>query len=210
MNISDSILRRIGSTGLVIFERDGTLLRLNNSTRDFMLGDVSNVFVQMLQQLREAGVRFGFISDTRGMDGGTHGSSEFVALTRILDDLLKTRGAVPDFWMRWGTFLQEPALLQVRDGRRRRVTATTVLRAIEWDGVEQKETILVSSTAAGLLAASEAGITGIHYFGVQGDQPVPSPLETNPQFPYPSETMEARWLNDEIQRILSSNRRRSA
>lgn len=55
MNISDSILRRIGSTGLVIFERDGTLLRLNNSTRDFMLGDVSNVFVQMLQQLREAG-----------------------------------------------------------------------------------------------------------------------------------------------------------
>ena len=159
-------------------------------------------------------VRRGFVSALFRTQGAwtaePTAALKFVALTRILDDLLKTRGAVPDFWMRWGTFLQEPALLQVRDGRRRRVTANTVLRAIEWYGVEKKETILVSSTAAGLLAASEAGITGIHYFGVQGDQPVPSPLETNPQFPYPSETMEARWLNDEIQRILSSNRRRSA
>jgi len=62
MNNDDSKFRSIGSAGLVIFERDGTLLRRNNPPRDFMLGDISNEFVQMLQQLREMNVRFGFIS----------------------------------------------------------------------------------------------------------------------------------------------------
>ena len=83
MNSNERAFRRIGSIGLVIFERDGTLLRRNNPPRDFMLGDISNDFVLMLQHLRGIGVRFGFISDARGMDVGSHSPEEFAALLAI-------------------------------------------------------------------------------------------------------------------------------
>ncbi len=176
-----------------------------------MLGDISNVFVQMLQQLRTAGVRFGFISDARGMDVGTWGRSEFATLTALLDDLLRVRGAIPDFWLTWGTFSQGiAAVYQARHQGPHSAGADTVLRTIEWYGVEKKEAILVSSTAAGLLSAGEAGITGIHYFGMRDDRPAPFPLETNPQSPYPSETIETRQLGSEIQRILKSSLRASS
>jgi beta-phosphoglucomutase-like phosphatase (HAD superfamily) len=84
-----------------------------------------------------------------------------------------------------------------------------IQRAIEWYGVDKKETILVGSTLAGLLSANEAGITSIHYSGMRGDRPSPSSLKTNPQFPFPSETTETRRLNIEIQRIVRSKPRTS-
>lgn len=104
MDTIDCTFRKIGSRGLVIFERDGILLRRSIPPRDFTLGDVNAIFVRMLQQLRQKDVRFGFISDARGMTVGTQGTPEFLALTRILDDLLKVREVVPDFWMTWGGF----------------------------------------------------------------------------------------------------------
>ena len=99
---ADSIFRRIGSTGLVIFERDGTLLRKTPSG-DYMLGDVNEEFVEMLRHLRHLDARFGFISDERGMDAGTYGRSEFATLTELLDALLRVRGAMPP-----GTGRQQP------------------------------------------------------------------------------------------------------
>lgn len=63
---ADRIFRRIGSTGLVIFERDGTLLRKTSPSGDYMLGDINEEFVEMLRHLRHLDARFGFISDERG------------------------------------------------------------------------------------------------------------------------------------------------
>ena len=192
MNNDDNKFRSIGSAGLVIFERDGTLLRRNNPPRDFMLGDISNEFVQMLQQLREMNVRFGFISDARGMDAGSHGRSEFAALTQLLDKLLRVRGAMPDFWMAWSGFPQTSGSPRQDPGdRRRRDGAGPIHQAIEWYGVDKKEAMFVSSTAAGLFAANVAGVTSI-------------------QYPSPSGITDTQRLRAEIQRILGLGRRRSA
>ncbi len=205
MNNDDNKFRSIGSAGLVIFERDGTLLRRNNPPRDFMLGDISNEFVQMLQQLREMNVRFGFISDARGMDAGSHGRSEFAALIGLLDELLCVRRAMPDFWMAWSGFPQG-----IRSDRRRRVGAEMILRAIEWYGIQKKETIMVTSTAAGLFAANVADVMSIKYSGLRSDRSMPHQRETEPQFPSPSMIVDPRRLRVEIQRILGLSRRRSA
>lgn len=195
MDTIETTFRRIGSRGLIILERDGTLLRRNIPSRDLTLGDVNNVFVQMLQQLRQKGFRFGFISDTRGMTAGTQGAPEFLALTNILDDLLRVRQAMPDFWLTWDTFHQAG---EEHSGT---VGARTLLRAIEWYGVEKNESVLVSSTTEGLLAASEAGIPYSHIPGGQLDH---FPLQTN--FP---ESTAIKWLNTEIERMLRSNLPRS-
>lgn len=190
MHTIDCTFRKIGSKGLVIFERDGILLRRSIPPRDFTLGDVNAIFVQMLQQLRQKDVRFGFISDARGMTVGTQGTPEFLALTRILDDLLKVREVVPDFWMTWGTFRQ------AQDDRSGMADADTVFRAIEWYGVEKKEAMLVCSTAEGRRAAVEVGITYIHSPPMEGGH--------RDEFctSLPSENRGARWFHTEIERML--------
>ncbi|MEN0117789.1 MAG: hypothetical protein AAGD15_13740 [Agrobacterium cavarae] len=170
MDTTECTFRKIGSRGLVIFERDGILMRRSIPPRDFSLGDINSIFVQMLQQLRQEDVRFGFISDTRGMTVGTHGTLEFLALTCILDDLLRVRKVVPDFWITWGI------LRQARGTRSGKADAHNIYRAIEWYGVEKKEVVLVCSTAEAQLAAVEAGITSIHYSTMKGghhDQKIP-------------------------------------
>ncbi|MFK3852591.1 hypothetical protein ACI2J5_24185 [Agrobacterium pusense] len=195
MDTIDCIFRKIGSRGLVIFERDGILLRRSIPPRDFTLGDVNAIFVQMLQQLRQKDVRFGFISDARGMTVGTQGRPEFLALTCILDDLLKVREVVPDFWMTWGTFRQ------AQDDRSGMADADTVFRAIEWYGVEKKAAMLVCSTVEGRRAAVEAGITYIHYPPMEGghrDHIIPDEFSTF----LPPENRGARWFDTEIERIL--------
>jgi histidinol phosphatase-like enzyme len=175
MDNNDSAFRKIGSTGLVVFERDGTLLRRISPRRDFTLGDISNEFVQMLKQLRDVDVRFGFISDARGMDAGSRGGSEFAALTTRLDELLRIREAMPDFWIASRIFPQgSEAVVQAGDERRTKDGAdpisAMIQRAIEWYGVDKKETIFVSSTAAGLLAADDADISAIPHSSLRGDR----------------------------------------
>lgn len=195
MDTIDCTFRKIGSRGLVIFERDGILLRRSVPPRDFTLGDVNTIFVQMLQQLRQMDVRFGFISDARGMTVGTQGTPEFLALTCILDDLLKVREVVPDFWMTWGTFRQ------AQDDRPGAAEADTVFRAIEWYGVEKKEAMLVCSTAEGRLAAVEAGITFIHCAPMEGghrDHIIPEEFSTS----LSSENCGAGSFDTEIERML--------
>ncbi|TBB15080.1 hypothetical protein ELH48_35915 (plasmid) [Rhizobium ruizarguesonis] len=161
---ADSIFRRIGSTGLVIFERDGTLLRKTPSG-DYMLGDINEEFVEMLRHLRHLDARFGFISDERGMDAGAYGKSEFATLAELLDALLRVRCAMPDFWVAWsdvprarGTDLQRPADRQQEPG------AGAIFRVMERYGIGKKETVFIGSSTAGSLAGNDAGVSVIEYF----------------------------------------------
>lgn len=204
------IFRTIGSTGLVIFERDGILLRRQRLSRDFMLGDISNEFVEMLAHLRQLNVRFGFISDDRGMDAGSRGRPAFAALSRLLDGLLRIRHAVPDFWMAWPDFLQgTDAQSRGRDGQRQSPSVRMILHAIEWYGAEKQRTIFVCATAAGLIAANDADVIGIRYFGVQNDRVRLSRAETEPHPPPPA-IPEIDRLRTQIERILGVGRRRKA
>lgn len=201
--------RRIGSTGLVIFERDGTLLRRNNPPRDFMLGDISNDFVRTLQQLRLIGVRFGFISDARGMDAGSHGPAEFAALTGRLDKLLEIRNAMPDFWMTWSISPQvRREILQADEAQRETegLISAMILHAVEWYGVDEKDAIFVNSTAVGLLAANSANISSIQYSGLPADRTIRAWQKMERQYFNPSATVNAQQLNTEIQRVLGLSR----
>ncbi|NTA83873.1 hypothetical protein [Agrobacterium tumefaciens] len=180
-----------------------------------MLGDISNEFVQMLQQLRGSDVRFGFISDARGMDVGSHGRSEFEALTGRLDELLQLREAMPDFWIAWGIFAQgRETVVQLGEEQRRRngagLIAGMILQAVEWYGVDKQEAIFVNSTAAGLLAANDADISALQYSGLPADRTIPPLIEREQQYLSPSETVDIQRLHVEIQRILGLSRRRSA
>lgn len=93
------IHRRVGSTGLVVFERDDILLRHRPQFEDQTLGDIDADFVALIQELRELDVRFGFISrhPTLPIDG--RGRFDRAALTRLLDAILEVSGALPDFWI---------------------------------------------------------------------------------------------------------------
>lgn len=209
MNSNGRAFRRIGSTGLVIFERDGTLLRRNNPPRDFMLGDISNDFVQTLQHLRLIGVRFGFISDARGMDVGSHGPAEFAALTGRLDKLLEIRNAMPDFWMTWGISPQGRRQIPQADEAQRGtegLISAMILQAVEWYGVDEKDAIFVNSTAGGLLAANSANISSIQYSGLPADRTIRPWRKMEQQYFNPSATVNAQQLNTEIQRVLGLSR----
>lgn len=180
-----------------------------------MLGDISNEFVQMLRKLREIDVRFGFISDARGMDLGTHGRPEFAALTGLLDELLRVREAVPDFWMAWRSFPQGSGpVVQTGEERRRRngagLPSGMILRAVEWYRVDKKDAIFVNSTAAGLLAANDADVSAIPYSGLRDHRPVPPVIGMVHQYCSPSETVDTPRLYAEIQRSLGLTRRQSA
>ncbi len=200
------VFRKIGSKGLVIFERDGTLLRRKSPPGYFTLGDISNQFVEMLRELRERNVRFGFISDQRGMDDRSRGGSEFAALTRLLDQLMGIRDAAPDFWISRDAIERESEKeSRDQDEWRRDVYAAPILRAIEWYGVDKNETVLVNSTAVGLLAANHTGVTGVQYFGLKGSRAMSPRVGEKRQDPSSSETLEIEWLCFRIQQILGVN-----
>lgn len=167
------IFRNFGSTGLVIFERDGSLLRQKNPSADFMLDDIDDEFVELLGKLRKLNVRFGFVSDQRGMDAGTYGRPEFAALAALLDQLLHTRGANPDFWLSWDEHAKGNASIMDRGSLWPKPDAAVLLRAMEWYGVATTTTIFVSNSAAGILAASDADVTCIRYIGPRADKSLP-------------------------------------
>ncbi|MBY3185564.1 MULTISPECIES: hypothetical protein [Rhizobium] len=161
---ADSIFRRIGSTGLVIFERDGTLLRKTPSG-DYMLGHINEEFVDMLRHLRHLDARFGFISDERGMDAGAYGRSEFATLTELLDALLRVRGAMPDFWVAWSDVPHASGTdLQRQPDRQQEPGAGAIFRVMERYGIRKRETVFIGSSTAGSLAANDAGVSVIEYF----------------------------------------------
>ncbi|NTA14023.1 hypothetical protein [Agrobacterium tumefaciens] len=196
-------VRKIGSRGLVIFDRDGTLLRRKSPARDLTLGDVSNEFVDMLKKLRKLHLRFGFISDEGGMDARSRGRSEFAALIRLLDQLLDVRGAMPDFWISRGAIKYvNGGKIRDQDKRWQTVDTGLILRAIEWYGVDKSEAVLVSNTGAGLLAANEAGVMGIQYLDQHDDRAGLPRAETTLHDRTSSEALEIERLRLLIQQFL--------
>lgn len=190
------IFRHIGSTGLVIFERDDVLLRRETPLRDFTLGDVNEDVVEALKQLRDANLRFGFLSDQRGMDAGSHGLYEFAALTRTLDDLLRIRGAVPDFWLGWASPASK-IKLHPRDLTTPKPEVTAISRAMQWYGVLKAEAVFVGYSSAGLKAANRSNIHRIRYSELLHAN-VPS-----------TATAEAQRLANVIGRVLGFDQRRT-
>ncbi|MGP4727197.1 hypothetical protein ACSV5S_21235 [Agrobacterium deltaense] len=152
------------------------------------MSDVSNQFIEMLRQLRELKFRFGFMSIDRGMEAFSRGGSEFAALTGLLDQLLAMRGAMPDFWMAWREFPQgngtefphRNAVRQIPDSR-------MIRRAADWYEVDKEETVYVSSSATGLVAARDMDEIHVPYF--------------DPHEP-PDEAMQLDRLLLRIQQIL--------
>lgn len=198
------IFRSVGSIGLVIFERDGTLLKRNCPPADFVLGDISDQFVDMLKQLRQHSVRFGFISDNRGMDTGSHGRAEFVMLTRLLDDLLNSRGSMPDFWMAWNGHRQRSGSeFLYRYDQRQSPVGNMILRAIEWYGVKKTRTLFVDASAAGLLVGNDMGLKGLRYLGLRSNRTIQSRIASKLQYAPTSEATEIRSLCARIQQILA-------
>lgn len=190
------IFRGIGSIGLVIFERDDVLLGRKTPLSDFTLGDVNEDFVKALKQLRDANLRFGFLSDQRGMEAGSHGVSDFVALTRVLDDLLRANGAMPDFWLGWASPPSE-IKLHTRDLTTPKPEAAAISRVIQSYGVANLEAVFVGNSSAGLEAANRSKIHAIRYPGLL-HQKVPSIAMT-----------EAQRLSNVIGRILGLDQRRT-
>nr|CAD7045594.1 hypothetical protein RP007_04900 [Rhizobium sp. P007] len=197
------IFRRIGSRGLVVFERDGILLKQDDPSRDIMLGDISNELFELLKQLREQEVRFGFISNDRGMNAGSRGGAEFAALTNVLDRLLGIGGAKPDFWMVSHTFPYAPERAgHDRYSRRWIFDAGVILKAAEWYGVGRKETVLVSSSTDADAAAKDADITRIQYFGPQNDQVVLPRIRSETGHTSPSDSMQIERVYTQIKQVL--------
>ncbi|QPB24281.1 hypothetical protein [Rhizobium sp. 007] len=199
------IFRKIGSAGIVILERDGILLKHKLLQRDLMLGDINDKLVEMLRQLREQNVLFGFLSRQTGVAGGFDDWSEYVGLTRMLDELLNVRGALPDFWLAWSA-RRRKAEPQHRNNTWRRPDAGTILRAIEWYGIDKNRAVVVSSSSAGVLASKDAGITGIQYSGWRNYQADPGRATETPRVALPPEITEVRGLRATLERILGLGR----
>ncbi|NKM48716.1 hypothetical protein GFL91_27930 [Rhizobium leguminosarum bv. viciae] len=200
---ANSIFRRIGSTGLVIFERDGTLLRKTSPSGDYMLGDINEEFVEMLRHLRHLNARFGFISDERGMDAGAYGRSEFATLTELFDALLSIRCAMPDFWVTWsdvphasGTGLQRQA------DRQQEADAGAIFQVMERYGIGRKETVFIGSSTAGSLAANDAGVSVIDYFNNRSEGTAQSGARKHAPNLSSPEATEVQRLRAKIQATL--------
>lgn len=177
-----------------------------------MLGDVNDEFVKMLKQLRESDVRFGFISNQRGMDASSHGRSESAALIGVLDELLSIRGGMPDFWM---TRSEPPpgtgTESQYRNDRRHKPGTGMILRALERYGVDKDNAIFVGSSVASILAANDADVMGIHYSGWRSNEtPAKGPEMEACRLASSPEITDVQRLCATIEQILGLDRRRTA
>lgn len=198
-----SIFRRIGSTGFIIFERDGLLLRRKDRLSDLTLEDVDEGFVDMLRRLRDLNLRFGFVSDQRGTNARSYGRSEFTALTSVLDGLLMVHEATPDFWMAWDSPLSGTEIRH-RDVQPIKPIVSVIRRATEWYSVDKKKAVFVSSSLSGVLAAHQANIRGISYSSWRNDN------ETElRRYVSASETTEVQRLGAMIEQISRLNHRRT-
>lgn len=152
--------RKLGSRGLVVFERDGILLRTKRLSKDLAVNDLNRPLIGMLRRFRTQGIRFGFLSNDRGMDANSGGRVAALALMDLIDTILRVDNAEPDFWMAmpFSKRTRSPNAREAQDGAR---SSLMLLRAIEWYGIEKKKVILVTNSSARTIAASTAGVTTI-------------------------------------------------
>ncbi|QRM47197.1 hypothetical protein [Rhizobium sp. BG4] len=155
------IRRRVGSTGLVIFERDDILLRHRPQFEDQTLGDIDADFVAMLQDIRNLDVRFGFISHHPPALYESRVRIDSATLTRLLDDLLKVSGAPPDFWIHTACM----SALRPRQGSHRDEN-DLIGRLTDGYGADLNRTVVVRKAEALRVNAHPSGLTEIFYPGL--------------------------------------------
>ncbi len=160
------ICRQVGSTGLVLFERDDILMRHRPQLEDQTLGDIDANFVAMLQGMRNLDVRFGFISHHLAPHLDTHVGIESATLTRLLDDLLKVSAALPDFWIN---------VVYSSDRQHQRSHSRSELDLIAkltgWYETGLSRTVVVRKAESPLVSPDMSGLTEIFYPGLSVHAP---------------------------------------
>jgi histidinol phosphatase-like enzyme len=154
-----SVFRNPDATYLFIFERDQTLLQ-TSPLASVSLGDINRDVVGILKQLRSRQIRFGFISNLRGMESGSEDRTDAASLTRILDEVLNTVGAKPDFWMAWRHTQSLEEGISQNNGQGSQ-TAAMIEQAIAWYGVEKSNCVFVGRLQKSLATAADLGIRTI-------------------------------------------------
>ena len=154
--------KKIGSTGLIVFERDGALLKTRRRSKDFSLNDINRPLIRLLMHLRKRGVRFGFLSGNRGMDAAYSGRPAAQTLIDLMNVILQMDRAEPDFW------ITMPLAKQGRDVKAQQVSTpakfSLMLRqAMEWYGVPGRKVVFVGSASACAMAANTAGVSTVNY-----------------------------------------------
>ncbi|MBB6165645.1 MULTISPECIES: hypothetical protein [Rhizobium] len=154
--------RKLGSRGLVVFERDGILLKTKRLSKDLAVNDLNRPLIVMLRHFRTQGIRFGFLSNDRGMDANSGGRVAALALMDLIDTILRVDNAEPDFWMAM-PFSKPTCSPNAREARDDARSSFMLLRAIEWYGIEREQVILVTNSSARTIAASPAGVTTVKF-----------------------------------------------
>lgn len=157
-----SRFRALGSRGLVVFERDGILLRTKRLSEDLVLKDLNHALIGLLRRFRSRGIRFGFLCNDRGMDADSAGWVASLALMDLIDAILRVNDAEPDFWMAmpFSKPTRNPNARKARDDAR---SSFMLLRAIEWYGMEKSQVVLVGNSRACRMLAGADGMTALEY-----------------------------------------------
>lgn len=157
-----SRFRAFGSRGLVVFERDGILLRTKRLSKDLVLNDLNHALIGLLSRFRSHGIRFGFLSNDRGMAADSDGQVASLALMDLIDAILRVNNAEPDFWiaMPFSKRTRNPNARKAQDDAR---SSIMLLRAIEWYGIEKSQVILVGNSRACSMVAGADGMTALEY-----------------------------------------------
>ncbi len=162
------IFRNIGATTLFIFERDGTLL-CNQQRQNVFLNDINAEIVDVARRLRELGVAFGFISDRKGMKRCVQGGTQAAALIRILDEIMSSGGAAPDFWMAWPPLPPDLTVRQTTSGLQIQ-TQAMITKAMQSYHLQEKNCVFVTSSPESLIDAAQLGVKTVHYITPKGTE----------------------------------------
>lgn len=124
------------------------------------MDDIDLDVVRLVQQLRSHGIRFGFISDLKGMESGAGDKGKAAMLARILDGVLRTNGAAPDFWMAWPQTIDREMTAQseptVPPGFDQMISC-----ALAWYGSRKGTCVFVGNSRAGISAATRLGVVPV-------------------------------------------------
>jgi hypothetical protein len=187
--------RSIGTTGIIIFERDNILLTSRSCSADLTLGDINERLVRYLRELRKRNIRFGFIS----LD-----YPEDTMLREILDMLLRARDASPDFWI---TAVGTPQDSRVKNphagGMWRRIQVAVITQAMERYRINRGKAVFVSGTSSAFTVAKTAGIAAFQYSALDNSRDSSAELTTAANLPgLLPVTGDVRELHAKIEQIL--------
>ncbi len=155
------IFRDVDATTLLIFERDGTLLP-SDRRRSIFLSDINAEIVEVARQIRKLGIPFGFISGKKTMERSTRSKSQAAALIKILDQILSSGDAAPDFWMAWPTSPYGSTIGRRDDGLQMQSRAM-IMEVMRWYAVKKTSCVFVSSSPESLIDAAKLGVKTVRY-----------------------------------------------